>query len=34
VSDLPVYTVDLAPTLAGLAGVPVPSDLDGGVVWR
>jgi arylsulfatase A-like enzyme len=34
VSDLPVYTVDLAPTLAGLAGVPVPVDLDGGVVWR
>ncbi|MDH3271303.1 MAG: alkaline phosphatase family protein [Gemmatimonadota bacterium] len=29
VSDAPVYTVDFAPTLAGLAGVPVPDDLDG-----
>ncbi len=29
VSDAPVYTVDFAPTLAGLVGVPVPDDLDG-----
>jgi hypothetical protein len=29
VSDAPVYTVDFAPTLAGLAGVIVPDDLDG-----
>ena len=28
-SDAPVYTVDFAPTLAGLAGIPVPADLDG-----
>lgn len=28
-TDTPVYTVDFAPTLAGLAGVPVPDDLDG-----
>jgi arylsulfatase A-like enzyme len=28
-SDEPVYTVDFAPTLAGLAGIPVPDDLDG-----
>jgi hypothetical protein len=28
-SDAPVYTVDFAPTLAGLAGIPVPGDLDG-----
>ncbi len=28
-SDQPVYTVDFAPTLAGLAFVPVPDDLDG-----
>jgi len=28
-SDLPVYTVDFAPTLAGLAGIPIPADLDG-----
>jgi arylsulfatase A-like enzyme len=27
-SDSPVYTVDFAPTLAGLAGIPVPDDLD------
>jgi hypothetical protein len=28
-SDEAVYTVDFAPTLAGLAGIEVPSDLDG-----
>ena len=28
-SDEPVYTVDFAPTLAGLAGIRVPVDLDG-----
>ena len=28
-SDEGVYTVDFAPTLAGLLGVPVPDDLDG-----
>ncbi len=27
--DAPVYTVDFAPTLAGLAGIPIPDDLDG-----
>lgn len=34
VSHTPVYTVDLAPTLAGLAGVPAPPDLDGRAVYR
>ena len=29
VSDIPVYTVDFAPTLAGLAFIPFPDDLDG-----
>ncbi len=29
VSDEPVYTVDFAPTLAGLAGITVPDDLNG-----
>ena len=29
VSDGRVYTVDFAPTLAGLAGIQVPDDLDG-----
>jgi hypothetical protein len=29
VSDEAVYTVDFAPTLAGLAGIEVPEDLDG-----
>lgn len=29
VSDEPVYSVDFAPTLAGIAGIPVPDDLDG-----
>lgn len=28
-SDAPVYTVDFAPTLARLAGIPIPDDLDG-----
>lgn len=28
-TDTHVYTVDFAPTLAGLAGIPVPDDLDG-----
>ena len=28
-SDAPVYGVDFAPTLAGLAGIPIPEDLDG-----
>ncbi len=28
-SDEPVYTVDFAPTLAGLAFIPIPDDLDG-----
>jgi len=28
-SDEPVYSVDFAPTLAGLAGIPIPDDLDG-----
>ena len=32
-SDRAVYTVDVAPTLAALAGIPVPDDLDGRVVW-
>ena len=34
VSSSAVYTVDLAPTLAGLVGVPVPDDLDGKRVYR
>lgn len=32
-SDLPVYSVDLAPTLAGLARIPIPADLDGSPVY-
>jgi predicted AlkP superfamily pyrophosphatase or phosphodiesterase len=28
-SDAPVFTIDFAPTLAALAGVPIPDDLDG-----
>lgn len=31
VSDAAVYTIDVAPTLAALAGVPSPSDRDGNV---
>lgn len=34
VSDVGVYTVDLAPTLADLVGVPAPADLDGKPVYR
>jgi predicted AlkP superfamily pyrophosphatase or phosphodiesterase len=33
-SGAAVYTVDLAPTLATLAGIPIPSDLDGKPVYR
>lgn len=33
VSRTPVYTVDLAPTLAGLAGLRAPPDLDGRMVY-
>ena len=29
VDETPVYTVDFAPTLAAMAGIPVPDDLDG-----
>jgi len=32
-TDTPVYTVDFAPTLAGLAGIPIPDDLDGRRVY-
>ncbi len=31
--DRPVYTVDFAPTLAGLAGITIPDDLDGRRVY-
>ena len=31
-SDRPVATVDVAPTLAALAGIPTPDDLDGKVL--
>jgi hypothetical protein len=34
VSDAAVYTVDLAPTLAWLVGIPVPDDLDGKPIYR
>ncbi|HSG07492.1 MAG TPA: alkaline phosphatase family protein [Longimicrobiales bacterium] len=34
VSDDAVYSVDLAPTLAGLAGITIPDDLDGKSVYR
>ena len=33
-SEDPVYTVDFAPTLAALAGIPSPDDLDGRNIWR
>lgn len=33
-SDRGVYTVDLAPTLAALAGIPTPPDLDGKPIYR
>jgi arylsulfatase A-like enzyme len=33
-SPTAVYTVDLAPTLAHLAGIPTPGDLDGKPVYR
>ncbi len=32
-SERPVYTVDIAPTLAALAGIRAPDDLDGRVVY-
>jgi len=32
-SDVAVYTVDLAPTLASLAGIPAPDDLDGKPIY-
>jgi predicted AlkP superfamily pyrophosphatase or phosphodiesterase len=32
-SDGPAYTVDVAPTLARLAGIPMPDDLDGRVIY-
>ncbi len=34
VSDTPVRTVDIAPTLAGLAGIGVPSEIDGVILLR
>jgi len=33
-SDAAAYTVDVAPTLAALAGITVPDDLDGRVIYR
>lgn len=33
-SDEAAYTVDFAPTLAALAGIPVPDDLDGRALYR
>ena len=33
-SDVPAYTVDMAPTLAALAGIDVPYDLDGRAIYR
>jgi len=32
-SDASVYTVDFAPTLARLAGIPIPDDLDGRAIY-
>jgi hypothetical protein len=34
VSERPVKTVDVAPTLAELAGIPAPSDLDGAPIMK
>ena len=33
-SDAPAYTVDMAPTLAALAGIDAPYDLDGRAIYR
>ena len=33
-SDVPAYTVDMAPTLAALAGIDAPYDLDGRAIYR
>ena len=33
VSESPAYTIDLAPTLARLAGIAAPDDLDGRVIY-
>ncbi len=33
-SDAPAYTVDMAPTLAVLAGIEAPYDLDGRAIYR
>ena len=33
-SDAAAYTVDMAPTLAALVGVSVPTDLDGRAIYR
>lgn len=33
-TDAPAYTIDVAPTLAKLAGIPVPEDLDGRALSR
>ena len=33
-SDVPAYTVDMAPTLAALAGISAPYDLDGRAIYR
>ncbi|HIN78403.1 MAG TPA: hypothetical protein EYM97_06180 [Gemmatimonadetes bacterium] len=33
VSESPAYTIDLAPTLAQLAGIAAPDDLDGRVIY-
>jgi arylsulfatase A-like enzyme len=32
-SDDLAYTVDFAPTLAGLAGISIPDDLDGRSIY-
>jgi arylsulfatase A-like enzyme len=33
-SDAPTYTVDMAPTLAALAGIAAPYDLDGRAIHK